>query len=94
MEVTLAQATPYYVQEGDTIALECVLNHTAFDHSQLTIGLKKDDDRTILYVSPTSNDAEHVISENGEIVVVGQTRYIFRLNATLDASGVYYCYYD
>lgn len=93
MEVTLAQATPYYVQEGDTIALECVLNHTAFDDSQLTIGLKKEDDIYDRIINPT-NGTEHVISENGEIVVVGQTRYIFRLNATLDASGVYYCYYD
>ena len=47
-----------------------------------------------MHVSPTSNDTEHVINENGEIVIVAPTSYIFRLNATLDARGVYYAYYE
>ena len=92
--VTILQDTPYYVPEGDIITLECVLKlHQSPSH---TVGIMKEDDsgaRHSMFLSQTRNWTNYVICPTGEITVVEQIRYIFRLNATLDAPGMYYCYY-
>ena len=75
--VLLPSTSPYYIQEGDILTLECVVNDKNCKRSD-TVNFRKQN----LY----DFDIGHSESKS-------QNRFSLHLNVTFDTRGIYFCEY-
>ena len=90
----LPSVSPQYVPHGDVITFECVVNDRISDYTHIAIAITnvKRSFYKRAIISPGANQS--FVHQPEGISMTGNNRFKFKITATSETSGVYYCIYD
>ena len=89
----LPSVSPQYIRCGDTITFECVVNDRISDYTYIAVEVRNRNTsfHKKVIISPGANQS--FVHQPHEISMTGNNRFKFSINATNEASGLYYCIY-